>query len=153
MHLGVLLTIFLPLLCFASSIDFKDTLLGVNTVTRDDSFPREKLWLIHQFKTTWTVTAGSQTVTEKQEPDWAMTNSGLISPQRERLLVSKSKWMDCIRVQKSSDTTLPQTQAKNAVRQYFRIIAHQKCQEALQCQEQKEKTTFNVHIFYSGWCQ
>lgn len=68
-----------------------------------------------------------------------MTNSGLISPQRESLLVSKSKWMDCIRVQKSSDTTLPQTQAKNAVRQYFRIIAHQKCQEALQCQEQKEK--------------
>lgn len=78
-----------------------------------------------------------------------MTNSGLISPQRERLLVSKSKWMHCIRVQKSSDTTLPQTQAKNAVRQYFRIIAHQKCQEALQCQEQKEKTKFNVHIFYS----
>lgn len=49
---------FFPLFCFAPSIDFKDILLGANIVTRNNSLPREKLWLIHQFKTTWTVTIG-----------------------------------------------------------------------------------------------
>lgn len=68
MCLGVLMTNFLPLFCFAASIDFKDTFLGVNTVARDDSLPRKKLWLTHQFKTTRTVTAGHR-VTEKEKPD------------------------------------------------------------------------------------
>lgn len=42
---------------------------------------------------------------------------------------------------KSSDTRVSQAQAKNAVRQNCRIIPHRKCQETLQCQEQKSMYT------------
>lgn len=51
------MTIFLLLFCFASSIDSTDILLRVSTPTSDDSFLREKLWPVHQFKTTRAVTA------------------------------------------------------------------------------------------------
>lgn len=45
-----------------------------------------------------------------------------------------------------SDATLSQTQAKNEVRQYLRIIPHQKCEKTVQCQEEKSTHTFTEMV-------
>lgn len=104
---------FFPLFCFAPSIDFKDILLGANIVTRNNSLPREKLWLIHQFKTTWTVTTGHKSC--RKTAAW-LSNNKLrtnFSPEGKASSLRKKKMGGLYkRLQKSWDTMLSQRQAK-----------------------------------------
>lgn len=110
-YLRVMLRLF-SLFCFAPSIDFKYTLLGANIVTRNDSLPREKLWLIHQFKTTWTVTTGHKSCRKKAA--W-LSNEKLrtdFSPEGKASGLRKKMGGLYERLQKSWDTMLSKRQAK-----------------------------------------
>lgn len=121
---------FFPLFCFAPSIDFKDILLGANIVARNNSLPREKLWLIHQFKTTWTVTTGHKSC--RKTAAW-LSNNKLrtnFSPEGKASSLRKKRWVDSTRDYKKAEI-LCCLKDRQKCRQYLRIIPCQKMSREL----------------------
>lgn len=110
------------------------------TPTSDDSFPREKLRPIHQFKTTRAVTADHKELQRNRSltEQWRIQGQ-FLSRGKGFWPQNQNEWT-AWKTTKTLRYSPSQTHAKNAVRQYLRIIPHQKCEETLQCQEEKRHT-------------
>lgn len=107
----------------ASSADSRDTLPRVSTPTSDSSFLREKLWAIHQFQTTWTASTGHKELQKNRSliEQWRIQDR-FLSRRKGFSPENQNEWT----VWKTTKILRynTQTHAKNALRQYLRIIPH-----------------------------